>query len=243
MCHGVIACKYTYPLLLHYATLDYTTRHYYMTHHDTKLHDITLHYMPVHYTILHYTTRHDTTVHCMTTITTQLHDYTLLRSTTRHYTTQHDTILYYILLYSTTRHYMTLHYITLNDTAPRINRQTDRQIDRYIDRQIDRSIDRQIDVHYTYDICNQLHTYIYNIHNSQCCGFHKHDVFGNIVLTYRPLISDSEAQPAWDAAASRGLSWYPHGLETSTWLSSNFHLFFLSTYSTTTESYIYIHPS
>ena len=90
---------------LHSTTLNYTTLHYsphYTTTPTTQLHSTTLHYTKLHYTsttlTLHYTTLHYTTT---TTTTTQLH------STTRNYTTLH---------------YITLHYNTLNDTAPQIDR-------------------------------------------------------------------------------------------------------------------------
>ena len=69
----------------------------------TTLH--TLHYTTFHYTSQHYTTLHYTTT-TSTTTTTQLH------STTLNYSTLH-----YITL-----HYTPLHYITLNDTAPQIDR-------------------------------------------------------------------------------------------------------------------------
>ena len=57
-------------------------------------------------TTLHYTTLH------YTTLQLQLHNYTPLHSTTLNYTTLHYTTL----------HYTPLHYITLNDTAPQIDR-------------------------------------------------------------------------------------------------------------------------
>ena len=92
---------------LHSTTLNYTTLHY-ITLHYTPLRYITLHYLPLHFITLHYTTLHYTTT---TTTTTQLH------STTLHYTKLHYTTLHY-----TTFHYTPLHYITLNDTAPQIER-------------------------------------------------------------------------------------------------------------------------
>ena len=103
---------------LHYTTLHYTTLHY-TTLHYTTLHYTTLHYLPLHFTTLHYTTLHYnyTTLHSTTTTTTQLHSTTLhYNYTTLHYTTLHSTTLHY-----TTLHY-TKHYITLNDTAPQIDR-------------------------------------------------------------------------------------------------------------------------
>ena len=66
--------------------------------------------MALHYTPLHYN------------YTTTLH-YTPLRSTTLHYIKLHyTTTLHYIPLHSTPLHYITLRYITLNDTAPQIDR-------------------------------------------------------------------------------------------------------------------------
>ena len=91
---------------LHYTTLHYTTLHYTTLHYTTLL-STTLHYMTLNYTPLHYTT---------TTTTTTLH-YTPLHSTTLNYTTLHYITLHYIPLHSTT-----LHYLTLNDTAPQIDR-------------------------------------------------------------------------------------------------------------------------
>ena len=130
---------------LHYTTLHYTTFHYtslhyttlyYTTTTTTQLHSTTLHYTPLHsatlnYTTLHYTTLHYTTLHYTTLPSTTLHYITLhytplqLRlhnSTTLHYTKLHYTTLHYIPLHSTTLHYITRHYITLNDTAPQIDR-------------------------------------------------------------------------------------------------------------------------
>ena len=101
---------------LHYTTLLYTTLHY-ITLHYTTLHYTILHYLPLHFTTLHYTTLHYTI-----TTTTQLHNYTPLHSTTQNYPTLHYTTLHYIPPHSTTPHYFTLHYITLNDTAPQIDR-------------------------------------------------------------------------------------------------------------------------
>ena len=59
----------------------------------------------------HYTTLHSTTLQL------HLHNYTPLHSTTLHYTPHTITQLHYTRL-----HYTTLHYITLNDTAPQIER-------------------------------------------------------------------------------------------------------------------------
>ena len=134
-------------ITLHSTTVHYTTRHYTPQHynynytttlhytplHSTTLNYTTLHYTPLHYTTLHYTTLHYTTLHYLPlhfatlrytpphynykyNYTTTLH-YTPLHSTTLNYTTLHYTTLRYIPLHSTT-----LHYITLNDTAPQIDR-------------------------------------------------------------------------------------------------------------------------
>ena len=106
--------------------------------HCTTLHYTTLHYTPLHYTPLQYTTLHNTT-----TTTTQLHS-TTLNYTTLHYITLHYTPLqlqlrlhnytplHEITLHYTTLHYTTFHYtplqytplryITLNDSAPQIDR-------------------------------------------------------------------------------------------------------------------------
>ena len=125
-------------LPLHFTTLHYTTLHYTTTTttttqlhsttlNYTTLHYITLHYTPLHYTTLHYTTLPSTTLHYITLHYTtpqlqlQLHS-TTLHYTKLHYTTLHYTTLHYIPLHSTKLHYITLHYITLNDTAPQIDR-------------------------------------------------------------------------------------------------------------------------
>ena len=129
---------------LHYLPLHFTTLHYTTLHNTTttttQLHSTTLHYTKLHYTRLHYTTLHSTTLHYTRLHYTTLHDlplhfttlhytplhynyscnynYTPLHSTTLNYTTLlHYTTLHYIPLHSTT-----LHYITLNDTAPQIDR-------------------------------------------------------------------------------------------------------------------------
>jgi len=105
---------------LHSTTLNYTTLRY-ITLHSATRHYITLHYTTFHYTSLHYTT-----------LQLQLHNYTPLHSTTLHYTPLHSTTLNYATLHNITLHYttfhytplqdITLHYITLNDTAPQIDR-------------------------------------------------------------------------------------------------------------------------
>ena len=109
---------------LHYAKLQYATFHY-TTLRYTTLNYTTLHYLPLHFTTLHYTPLH---YNYNYEYTTTLH-YTKL-----HYTTLHYTTLHYIPLHSTTLHYITLHYITLNDTAPQIDRSADRQTDGQTDR-------------------------------------------------------------------------------------------------------------
>ena len=118
---------YTTPhyLPLHFTTLHYTTLHY-ATTTTTQLHSTTLNYATLHYTTLHYTPLHYTTLHYTTLPSTTLH-YITLHYTPLHYnynytTTLHYTKLHYTTLHSTTLHYTTLHYITLNDTAPQIDR-------------------------------------------------------------------------------------------------------------------------
>ena len=134
---------------LHSTTLHYTTLHC-TTLHYTPLHYITLHCTTFHYTSLRYTTLHynynyncATTLHYKTLHYTKLHyttlHYTTLRSTTPHYITLHYLPLHYTTLHSSTQqlqlrlhnytplheitlHYITLRYITLNDTAPQIDR-------------------------------------------------------------------------------------------------------------------------
>ena len=100
---------------IHSSTLHYTKLHY--TLHILTLHTplryTTLHYATFHYTSLHYTTLHSTTLQ----LQLRLHNYTPLHEITLHYTTLH-----YTTLHSTTLHSTTLHYITLNDTAPQIDR-------------------------------------------------------------------------------------------------------------------------
>ena len=112
---------------LHYTTLHYTTGHYTTLHYTIHyiptshyLHYTPLHYITLYYTIFHYTSLPYTTLHSIT-LQLQLHNYTPLHSTTLYYTTLHYTI-HYIPPHSTTPHYITLHYITLNDTAPQIDR-------------------------------------------------------------------------------------------------------------------------
>ena len=100
---------------LHYTTLHYTTLHY------TTLHYITLHYITLPSTTLHYITLHYTPLQYNYNYKTTLH-YTPLHSTTLNYTPLHYITLHYIPLHSATLHYSTLHYITLNDTAPQIDR-------------------------------------------------------------------------------------------------------------------------
>ena len=100
---------------LHYIPLHYTTLHYTKLHYTT-LHYTTLHPTTLHYTTLHYITLHYTPQHYNYNYTTTLH-YTKLHDTTLHYPTLH-----YVPLHSTTLHYITLRYITLNDTAPQIDR-------------------------------------------------------------------------------------------------------------------------
>ena len=62
------------------------------------------------------------------TLQIQLHNYTPLRSTTLNYTTLNYTTLHHTTLHYTTSHYTPLHYIrlytliTLNDTAPQIDK-------------------------------------------------------------------------------------------------------------------------
>ena len=109
--------NYTTPhyITLHYAPLHYTTSHY-TTLHSTTLHYTILHYLPLHFTTLHYITLHTPQLQL------QLHNYTTLHYTKLHYTTLHYNTLHYIPPHSTTPHYITLHYITLNDTAPQIDR-------------------------------------------------------------------------------------------------------------------------
>ena len=129
---------------LHYTTLHYTALHCTTLHlhnttttttqlhsttlHYTKSHYTPLHYITLHYTTFHYTSLHHTTLHYTTTTTTN----TQLHSTTIHYTKSHYTTLHYtyITLHYTTFQYtplhITLHYITLNDTAPQMDRQVDR---------------------------------------------------------------------------------------------------------------------
>ena len=113
--------NYTTPhyITLHYAPLHYITLRY-TTLRYTPLHYTTLHYLPLHFTTLHYTPLHYN-FNYNYNYTTTLH-YTLLHSTTLNYTTLHCTTLHYIPPHSTTPHYITLHYITLNDTAPQIDR-------------------------------------------------------------------------------------------------------------------------
>ena len=110
-------------LPLHFTTLHCTTLHYnYNYNYTTTLHSTTLHYTTLHN--FHYTSLHDTKLHSTTPqLQLQLHNYTPLHSTTLHYTTS-TTLHYfhYTTLHSTTLHYTTLHYITLNDTAPQIDR-------------------------------------------------------------------------------------------------------------------------
>ena len=127
---------------LHYTPLHYNYNYNYVhstTFHYTPLHYITLHYITLHYTTttttttqlhsttLHYTKLHYTTLHCTTLHYTTLH-YTTLPSTTPRYRPLHFTTLHYTTLHYTTFHYtplhyiITLHYITLNDTAPQIDR-------------------------------------------------------------------------------------------------------------------------
>ena len=65
-----------------------------------------LHYTTLHYTTLHYSTLQDITLH-----------YTPLHYITLHYTPVPSKTLNY-----TTPHYIAPHYITLNDTAPQIDR-------------------------------------------------------------------------------------------------------------------------
>ena len=101
--HNYTPLQYT-PL--HSTTLNYTTLHY-ITLHYTPLHYTTLHYTTFHYTSLHYTTLHSSTIQ----LQLRLHNYTPLHEIIVHYTTT---------LHSTTP--TTLHYITLNDTAPQIDR-------------------------------------------------------------------------------------------------------------------------
>ena len=102
---------------LHYTTLHYTTLHYttlqlqlqhYTTLHSTILHYITLHYLPLHFTTLHYTPLH--------------YNYNYDYATTLHFTPLHEITLHYTTFHYTPLHYTTLHYITLNDTAPQIDR-------------------------------------------------------------------------------------------------------------------------
>ena len=108
---------------LYYTTLRYTTLHY------TTLHYTTLHYLPLHFTTLHYTplhynyttTLHYTPLHSITLHYTKLH-YTTLHYTTFHYTPLHYTTLRHTTFHYTPLHYITPHYITLNDTAPQIDR-------------------------------------------------------------------------------------------------------------------------
>ena len=139
--HYTTTTSTTTTTQLHSTTLNYSTLHY-ITLHYTPLHYITLHsttldYTRLHYLPLHFTTLLYTTLHYTTTTTTQLHNYTPLHSTTLNYTTLHYiplhyTPLHYITLHYlplhsttlnyTTLHYITLHYITLNDTAPQIDR-------------------------------------------------------------------------------------------------------------------------
>ena len=103
---------------LHYITLHYTTttQLHSTTIHSTTLHYTKLHYTTLHYITLHYTTLHYTTFHYTTTTTTQLH------STTRNYTKLNYMTLHYTTFHGTPLHYITLHYISLNDTAPQIDR-------------------------------------------------------------------------------------------------------------------------
>ena len=110
---------------LHYTTLHYTTLHY-TTLPSTTLHYLPLHYITLHYTTLQYTTLHYTTLRYTTLPSTTLH-YITLHYTPQHYnynytSTLHYTPLHYATLHYTTLHYITLHYITLNDTAPQIDR-------------------------------------------------------------------------------------------------------------------------
>ena len=99
-------------LQLHYAPQHYnctTTQLHSTTLHYTPLHYITLHYVPLHFTTLHYTTFHYTSLHYTT-----LHSTTLqLHLRLHNYTPPHEITLHYNT---------TLHYITLNDTAPQIDR-------------------------------------------------------------------------------------------------------------------------
>ena len=108
---------------IHYTSLHYTTLHsttlQLQLHNYTPLHSITLHYSPLHYTTLHYTTRPSTTLYYITLHYTPLHDN---YSYNYNYTPLHSTTLNYTILHYTTLHYIPLHYITLNDTAPQIDR-------------------------------------------------------------------------------------------------------------------------
>ena len=112
--------NYNYTTTFHYAPLHSTTLNH------TTLHSTTPHYITLHYTTFHYTSLHHTTLHYTTTTTTN----TQLHSTTIHYTKSHNTTLHYTTLHYTTFQYtplhITLHYITLNDTAPQMDRQVDR---------------------------------------------------------------------------------------------------------------------
>ena len=129
--HTILGPLLEVQMSLRFASLQYTTLHY-ITLQSTTLHYITLHYAPQHYTTLlyttlHYTTLPSTTLHYITLRSTTLYNYTYdytttLHYTKLHYTTLHYTTLHYIPLHSTTLYYITLHYITLNDTAPQIDR-------------------------------------------------------------------------------------------------------------------------
>ena len=112
---------------LHYTTLHYTTLHYATLHYNT-LHYTTLqlqlhNYTPLHSTTLNYTTLHYITLHYTPLqLQLRLHNYTPLHSTTRNYTTLHYITLHYTTFHYTPLQYTPLRYITLNDSAPQIDR-------------------------------------------------------------------------------------------------------------------------